>query len=122
LNLPSLRIRIREVVRMIQAAVAGCGGGGQKRTLKGTLTAPQCGGGYALVNASVEIRDESNKLIGSGSTGSDEEPGPGCGVSFVIENLPKASFYQIQVGTHGAPSYTYDQLQKSDWEISLSLD
>jgi hypothetical protein len=72
-------------------------------------------------NAFVEIRNQSNDLIGSGSTGSDSV-GDQCRVAFTIEDLPKADFYQVKIGTHGGPSYTYDELQSHDWELNLSLD
>jgi len=84
--------------------------------------APQCGAGYNIKNATVEVRDESNKLIGAGSTSrSDLQPGKACEVLFTIENLPRARFYQVTIGSHAGPSYTYDQLQARDWKISLSL-
>ena len=96
--------------------------GGQTHTLNGILTAPACGGGYAIENANVELRDQSNKLIGSTVTGSrwvslsDE-----CKVDFRIEDVPRSDFYQLTVGTHGPPSYTYEDLTAQDWSISLSL-
>ena len=93
----------------------------EDHTVTGTLVAPKCGGGYALTNASVEIRDESDTLIGSGSTGINEDFGGKCSVSFQIENVPKAEFYQFKVGTHGAPTYTYEEMQAQDWDLSLSL-
>jgi hypothetical protein len=96
--------------------------GGKTHTLNGILTAPECGGGYAIENANVELRDESNKLIGSAVTSSrwatvtDE-----CKVEFRIDDVPQSDFYQLKVGTHGAPSYTYDELNAQGWNLGLSL-
>jgi len=87
--------------------------------LVATLSAPECGGGYNIENAAVDIRDQNDKLIGAASTGIDEA-GPGCKVSFAVA-VPKASFYQIKIGTHSGPSYSFDELQSMNFHVDLSL-
>ncbi len=93
----------------------------EKHTIKGSLTASECGGGFDIENASVEIRDEKDKLIGSGSTGFDVSSGSGCKVEFTIPDVPKATFYQVTIGTHGGPSYSYQDMKSANWTIDLSL-
>ena len=121
---------------LVMMMVAGCGGGDDmdtpadaaspstnEHTLTGTLEASECGGGYDIKNASVEIRDESDKLIGATTTSiNDIQTGFGCKVSFTVEGLPQAEFYQITIGTHGGPSYTFDELEANNWNIALNLD
>jgi hypothetical protein len=94
-----------------------------KRVYKiaGTLSAPECGGGYDIENSSVQIRDQNDKLIGSASTGLDEDYTIGCSVSFEIE-VPKAAFYQTTIGTHGGPSYSFAEMGANNWKLELSLD
>jgi hypothetical protein len=47
----------------------------EKHTFKVSLTATECGGGYDIENAAVEIRDEKDKLIGAGTTAFDVSDG-----------------------------------------------
>lgn len=92
-------------------------------TLTGTLYAGECGGGYDIKNASVTIRDENDTVIGAGTTSPvDSLDGFGCEVAFSIGGLPDAEFYQLEIGTHGAPSYTLAELEGAGWHIELSLD
>jgi hypothetical protein len=89
--------------------------------LKGSLSAPECGGGYAIEFASVEIRDQQDRLIGSTTTSGDSGGGGSCAVDFATE-VPKATFYQITIGTHGGPSYSFEEMQNMDFTVALSLD
>lgn len=93
----------------------------EKHDITGMLTAPECGGGYDVENASVEVRDEDEKLIGSSTTGFDTSTGSGCEVEFTVRGVPKASFYQITIGTHGGPSYSYADMRSNNWHLALSL-
>jgi hypothetical protein len=93
----------------------------EKHTLSGTLEAPDCAGGWDIANAVVEVTDESGKLIGSSSTGSNELTGHGCKVSFTVPDVPKAKFYQLKVGTHGAPSYSYSDLVGRGFDVSMTI-
>jgi hypothetical protein len=89
-------------------------------TINGSLTAPECGGGYEMENASAEVRDQDNKLIGSTTTGLDDRGAAQCTVTFVVD-VPKADYYQLKVGTHGAPSYSFAEMRSMDWQLNLSL-
>jgi hypothetical protein len=89
--------------------------------IKGSLVADECGGGYNIEGAAVDIRDEKDKLIGSATTSFDSGSGTGCTVNFRIPDVPKASFYQITIGTHGGPSYSYSEMKAAGWSVDLSL-
>jgi hypothetical protein len=91
-------------------------------TLTGSFEAPECGGGYDIKFAPVEVRDEGDKLIGSSRTRFDTFVGARCVVTFTIQRLPEADFYQIEIGTHGGPSYTFQELEAANWEIEVTLD
>lgn len=88
--------------------------------LTGSLSAPECGGGYEIEFASVEVRDQSDRLIGSGTTGNDVSPGGACEVEYNLD-VPKATFYQVEIGTHGGPSYSFAEMETVDWNLELSL-
>jgi hypothetical protein len=94
----------------------------ERHVLEGTLEAPECGGGYAIENANVEVRDESNTLVGAGRTGPNTRAGLGrCRVRFTVDDLPKTDFYQVRIGTHDGPSYTFDEMQQAEWDLALTL-
>jgi hypothetical protein len=88
--------------------------------IKGSLSAPECGSGYEIEYANVEVRDQNDRLIGSATTGGDTADGFGCEVSFDVD-VPKATFYQVTVGTHRGPSYSFEELQAQDFALDLSL-
>ena len=91
-------------------------------TLTGSFEAPECGGGYDIKFAPVEVRDEGDKLIGSATTRLDTFAGAGCVVTFTIQRLPETDFYRIEIGTHGGPSYTFQELEAANWDIEVTLD
>jgi hypothetical protein len=116
---------------LIVLVLGACGGNGPNRStppegrvLEGSLEAPECGGGYAIENASVELRDEKDELIGATSTSADTVPNDidRCLVTFTIEQVPRAKFYSITVGTHAGPSYSYAEMESFGWDVALSLD
>jgi hypothetical protein len=93
----------------------------ETHTITGTLTASECDGGYNIANAAVEIRDEKDKLIGAGTTSGNTSVGILCSVTWSIPDVAKASFYQVTIGTHGGPSYSYAELKSDNWTLDLSL-
>jgi hypothetical protein len=106
-------------------ALAACGGGSEEASpdgvLTGSLLAPECGGGYAITQASVEVRDETDTLIGATTTGSDLQSDDSCRVEFTVTDLPGARFYQITIGSHDAPAYSHVELQANGWHVELTL-
>lgn len=95
------------------------------RNITGTITAPDCSGGYNLENANVELKNESGELIGSASTGTNKNtgnnPDADCVVNFTIPDVPTAKFYQFHIGTHGAPSYSFAQMDAQSWHVDFTL-
>jgi hypothetical protein len=90
--------------------------------LKGTVTAPECAGGYAITNANVEVRNQSNTLIGTGTTGSDVATHTGtCTAEFTVELAEEATFYKVTIGTHDGPSCSKADLDAANWTIDLEL-
>lgn len=95
--------------------------GGATYEIDGQLTAPECTEGYAIEGAAVTVRDQDGKVIGSGSTTLDDDFEDAlCRVAFVVE-VPRAEFYQFEIGTHGGPSYSFEELESLDWVLRVSL-
>jgi hypothetical protein len=91
----------------------------QHHTLTGTLTAPDCGGGYDVENAAIKVTDENGHTVGAGTT-SGNEAETGCRVSFSLE-VGEAKYYDFEIGTHGAPTYSKGDLEAANWHLDLSL-
>jgi len=94
-------------------------------TLMGTLQAPVCGSGYNIEYATVIVRDENSTVIGNATTSANlnsADTSKPCVVQFVVPNLRKAERYQIRIGTHDGPTYTFDELQANNWTIQLYLN
>lgn len=92
-----------------------------KVAIKGEITAPTCYRGYNLVGASVQIRDEKNELIGTGSTSAAMNSAR-CVASFEVDVPTSAKFYQVTVGSHTGPPYSQEKLQSQDWHMAMSMD
>ena len=94
-------------------------GGENAYMLTGELEADCCGGGYDIKNASVEIRDEDDELIGSTTTGGNIA-NVGCRVEWQAE-VPEANFYQVKIGTQDGHNYSFEELEASDFHLELML-
>jgi hypothetical protein len=92
---------------------------GREYEVVGSLEAPECGGGYDIEFASVKVRNEAGDLIGSATTGPDVGEFV-CRVRFTV-TVPEAEFYEFTIGTHGGPSYSFEELQGRDFRVELSL-
>lgn len=91
-------------------------------TLHGSLEAPECDGGYNIEEANVVVRDENNRIIGTSTTSDDVSPDYNtCLVKFTVSNLPQVQYYQITIGTHGGPTWSFAQLVKDNWTEDLYL-
>jgi hypothetical protein len=74
---------------------------------------------YDTDHAPVRVTDETGTLIGTTTTSGDV--GPLCTVTFTVKGLPTAKFYEVTIGTHQGPSYSYEELEASDWNIALEI-
>ncbi len=80
------------------------------------------------------MRNERNEVIGSGVAGLTGDPAKQqhdrlaarldltspCHVEFSV-SVPRAQFYQVMIGTHGGPAYSYEQLQAMNFTLRLTL-
>lgn len=92
-------------------------------TLTGTINAPQCAAGYQIENAAVTVKNETGAIIGATTTGVHEDFSStkfGCTTDFSL-SVPKAAFYQVQIGTHGGPAYSFADMQANGWKLALTL-
>lgn len=100
----------RSTAFLVAAAVlVGCGGGGG-HTITGSILSKECHG--SVGNATVEIRNEADDLIGAGTTTASRVTDAGCRARFEINDVPDAKFYSFHIGTHGAPSYSKAEMER----------
>jgi hypothetical protein len=86
-------------------------------------------GGYDDIQAgmSVTVRDGNGNILATGKTGSGFQPGNSeysivqCIFEFQIDNVPKSDFYSIEVQHRGELNFSFEELQKKNWEVSFSL-
>jgi hypothetical protein len=70
---------------------------------------------------SIYVRNQSDELIGSGTTTGDLSSSElRCEVSFALD-VPKATFYTIKIGSHDGPAYSFEEMTANGWSESLSL-
>lgn len=106
-------------VGLTALVLIGCGASAHKVT--GTVSAPDCAKGYNLEHADVKIRNEKNDIIAATTTSSNTTNSYRCEVTFKA-SVPDAKFYQVTIGTHGAPSYSHSDMERKKWTLGLSLD
>ena len=76
----------------------------------------------------VNVYDGAGSVIGHGSLGPALAPVPtgsisgdqDCAVSFVVDGLPRATDYTVEVGAHRATYASYD-LDAAGWDVELPL-
>lgn len=115
--------RVAAVLCLMALASTSCGK--DTRPISGRLSAPECAGGYEIENAEVELRNETNEIIGTGDTSTnlvDMFPTIGCIVEFEINEVPDAKFYSLAIGTHEGPNYSIEELERERWRVNLTLD
>ena len=84
-------------------------------------------GGYSDIETGLKVvvKDERGKILGISSLGADiyegDYPSVVCLFPFVIEDLPKAKFYAVEVGRRGEMIYSYEDLVEMNWEVGFSL-
>jgi hypothetical protein len=85
-------------------------------------------GGYSDIRSymPVTIRDENNTILASGETGSGMTPEGRfsrivCKFDFKVGSIPTAKFYIVQIGRRGGITYSFDQMQKNNWEVALKI-
>jgi len=107
-----------------------------KFTLQGTLTLtdknaqfekgkPCSGdGGYNDIRemADVKIRNGSDDIIAVSQLQEGEAiDSSTCKFSYVVNNVPRTSIYQIEVSDRGNLTYSYDKLKSGDFTVDSTL-
>lgn len=82
-------------------------------------------GGYSDISpgATVTVENQSGTIIATGTLGAGTvtQPSVSCRFSFVVANIPAASFYQVSVAHRGGVTYSAEQMAASTWFLSLTL-
>jgi hypothetical protein len=80
-------------------------------------------GGYDDIEAGlqVQVSDEAGTAIGTGQLALGKMTATECRFPFVVQNLPVAKFYKINVGTRGELDYSYAELQAAGWNVGFTL-
>lgn len=113
----------------------GCGGGGQQ--VSGLLelygdessvenNGTECWGvgGYGDIQegAEVTIRDGSGELIGSGNLDAGSTVGDGtCTFLWFIDDVSEVDFYEIEVSSRGALTYSKAEMEEANWIVQGSI-
>lgn len=84
-------------------------------------------GGYTDIQAGLDVvvRDQGGDIIGTGAL-EYEPPAENqslrvCVFTFTVEDVPAASFYEIEVGDRGSLSYSAAELDVLDWSVAFTL-
>lgn len=83
------------------------------------------GSGYDDLSAGsqVTVKNGSGHIVAIGTlrTGRSSQSGFECTMPLKVNSVPKASFYQINIGHRGAIDYSYKQMQRKGWRVSLTI-
>lgn len=74
--------------------------------------------------ASVVVKNEEGKIIATGNLGQGiDELGLGysCVFQITVDDVTDADFYSIAVSNRGELTYSRQELEGRDWEVSFSL-
>lgn len=85
-------------------------------------------GGYSDVKTGLQVvvKNEKNEILAVGALGDDnnysgQHAQVACDFPFSIKDLPRATFYQIEVGRRGSLKYSFDELRNAKWMVQFSL-
>lgn len=85
-------------------------------------------GGYDDIRESmtVTVRDGAGKILAVGDTDAGKAPGSAdffvqCVFEFQVDGIPPSDFYSVEVGRRGELNYSFEEMEESDWTVSLSM-
>lgn len=80
-------------------------------------------GGYddLKAGATIVLKDEAGKLVGTSSLESGKGDLLSCEFAFTIHDVGDARIYQSSIGHRGGPSWTREQMEAMGWRIGLSI-
>ena len=68
------------------------------------------------------VRDESGRILATGSLSAGrEQADQACEFNLLVDNVPRADFYEIEVSHRGALSYSHDELETLGWNVGFSI-
>ena len=133
-----MKTLIATIICSLAIFSTGCGKQEVSRNITGTFrltdsdierTGSLCygTGGYSDIKSGLKVvvKNERQKIIGVGTLGGDiykgDYPRVVCEYPFVIQDLPTAKFYTVEVGRRGELTYPYQELEEMNWEVAFSL-
>jgi hypothetical protein len=82
-------------------------------------------GGYKDISGgmTVKVQDGKQNILALGKTqvGYSDGTAVGCVFEFEVNDVPKSDFYAITVGNRGGINYSFDEINKRDWKVYVSL-
>lgn len=81
-------------------------------------------GGYDDIarGLGVVVRDGAGVVLATGALGKGRIVAAlQCGFEFVVEAVPAAAFYSIEVGHRGEITYSFADVEAAEWYVELSL-
>jgi hypothetical protein len=82
-------------------------------------------GGYKDISSgmTVKVQDGKQNILALGKTevGYSDGTAFGCSLEFEVNDVPKSDFYVITVGNRGGINYSFDEMNKRDWKVYVSL-
>lgn len=82
-------------------------------------------GGYKDISGgmTVKVQDGKQNILALGKTevGHSDGTAIGCSFDFEVNDVPKSDFYVITVGNRGGINYSFDEINKRDWKVYISL-
>jgi hypothetical protein len=71
--------------------------------------------------AGVTVKNEAGEIIATGSVTEGAWTEGSCDLNFLVEDVPKAEFYQIEVSHRGEQRYAHDDLAAKEFHLELSI-
>lgn len=95
----------------------------------GTLNKCYGTGGFDDIGPSmpVTVRDGKGNILATGTTGTGSQPQNSeyaaveCTFKFQVDNIPKSNFYSIEVNRRGELNFSFEEMQRKNWEVNFTL-
>ncbi len=69
----------------------------------------------------VLIKDGAGNIIGKTQLETGVRKGVSCQFGYVLDGVPDAQFYVIEIGSHKSQVYSLDDMKKADWKVAQVL-
>jgi hypothetical protein len=80
-------------------------------------------GGYSDIRpgAQVTVRDGTGATVAVSSLGGGARRSASCIFTFVVPDVPRVDFYSVEVSHRGQVQFSFDDMERQDWEVILTL-